>query len=106
MIFDINNCRSDTNSYLLSSSNSEDLPIQDFNIYPNPSNGIFILESNFSNLDLFSFEVYDLIGRRIHNVVKINKEKIFIDLSAFSKGVYTLSFNYGNNRILKKLVYK
>ena len=106
MIFDINNCRSDTNSYLLSSSNSEDLQIQDFNIYPNPSNGIFILESNFSNLDLFSFEVYDLIGRRIHNVVKINKEKIFIDLSAFSKGVYTLSFNYSNNRILKKLVYK
>lgn len=55
----------------------------DFNVYPNPSNGSF----SFSQFIDAPFQVVDLSGRMI---IQGNQLGYHLDLSAFSKGMYWL----------------
>jgi len=63
----------------------------ELNIYPNPSNGIFTIESNLVNVD---FNITDVTGRivfsgKLNNVTKV-------DLSALAKGTYILKIESSN----------
>jgi hypothetical protein len=54
-------------------------------IYPNPSNGIFNIEST---KDLEQIEVFNALGQRIYFNTQMDKSQAKIDLSNFGKGVY------------------
>jgi plastocyanin len=70
---------------------------KDFTIFPNPSNGIFHLNTSFSsNLDVHIC-VINSIGQIIHKLDINTNQKIIIDLSDQSHGIYLLSVKSENS---------
>ena len=67
-------------------------------LYPNPSNGIFSVVSNYHNLD---YEIYDLMGKSIKKG-KLNKNEKTINLREENPGVYLAIFKSRNTTITKK----
>lgn len=63
----------------------------DLKLYPNPSNGIFKLESNLKGSQ--DLRIYDLAGNLRHQETVFLKEtsKIIVDLSAAPKGIYLVN---------------
>lgn len=76
---------------LLSSSTFEDNT--QFKIYPNPSNGIYTIESDTNS----SIEVYDLIGKQILKQVGTVGSST-LNLSDFNSGIYLVKVTNENNQ--------
>ena len=68
-------------------------------IYPNPSNGKFTINSN----NIRQIEIIDAIGRTIHsyNITSIKS----INLNNFSKGIYVVKIETPLNIIIKKIKF-
>ena len=75
-----------------------------FNIYPNPSNGIFTIESSFKEIS--SLKVFDIQGKLIKEIPTIsnNTNNIKIDLSNLDKGIYFVIINSGSNYYSRKVM--
>lgn len=72
------------------------------NIYPNPSQGIFTLESNGSLIS--SMAIYNMLGEKIHNKqFTADNRRITIDLADQPKGIYLLQVKIGENLVSRKL---
>ena len=67
-------------------------------IYPNPSNGVFIIEREFSEKE--AYQITDITGKIIANG-ELNDKQTQIDLSAAQSGVYFLKTSTGVFRLLK-----
>lgn len=66
------------------------------NIFPNPSDGLFTIQSNFNYNKV---EVLDLLGRKIlANNFHINQ----LNLEGFSKGTYILQLTNANNQTIRR----
>jgi Secretion system C-terminal sorting domain/Glycosyl hydrolase catalytic core len=72
-----------------------------FNVFPNPSNGIFKIEIN--NSDNQSIKIFDLYGKLIHNDL-IAKNTTEIDLTSYPTGLYFLQLTDGRKKDTKKLM--
>lgn len=73
-----------------------------FNFYPNPTDGIFTVNSGFENSG--SLEIYDVLGKQVLNTFKINKGANQIDASELSKGIYMIKFKIGDGYHSERLV--
>jgi len=70
-----------------------------FNIYPNPSKGIFTIDSNLK--EKVNIQVYDLTCKRVYqNVLNTNT----INLSSLTSGMYMMKMTVNNKTITKKVV--
>ena len=83
-----------------------DLPLvsgaDNFNIYPNPSSGIFTLNmNNILNAKVF---VYDTHGNSLFTKDCRNETNPQIDLSNQSKGIYFVEMVAGNERRTEKII--
>ena len=83
----------------LSSTGISGIYPSDFDIYPNPSSGIFYLESLYDNM---SITVYDSYGNEILRKFGYQSDKI--DLTQHANGVYYLRITTPKESIIKKLV--
>ncbi|MCQ9638926.1 M12 family metallo-peptidase [Chryseobacterium sp. WG14] len=75
----------------------------EFQIYPNPSNGKFSVlmkKSNFVEVNIF-----DIAGRLVHKQSGITNDTK-IDLTHFAKGNYIMVFNTDTQKITKKIIIK
>lgn len=75
-----------------------------FSIYPNPSNGIFVVEAN-SNVSSLNTEIYDMSGKLVFKRdFKGNKAQI--DLSHYPKGTYILKTidNHSQRQSVKLMI--
>ena len=70
-----------------------------FEVFPNPSNGIFTIQNTFDQKD-FSVEIYDILGKKIMQ----QKDSNEIDLSSSPKGIYLLKIREGNEIYTKKII--
>jgi len=75
----------------------------DFFLFPNPSAkyaNINLLESKDGNM-----QIYDIRGQRIEQIdIKRDKSSYTINLSEYPTGLYLITYNYGSERVVKKLV--
>ncbi len=77
-------------------------------IYPNPVAGLFNIRYQMRNRDRVRINLYDPTGRFVDNIYSgelggagyLNYRP-----KSYSKGVYFISFEIGNKRILKKVIY-
>jgi hypothetical protein len=69
-------------------------------IYPNPSNGLFTIQTDQSDLTI---EVYNLMGERVYHS-GLDKKITAIDLTAQPAGVYFVHMLSGNGNIVKKVI--
>jgi Secretion system C-terminal sorting domain len=64
---------------------------QVYNAVPNPSSGLFTLETNENSI----IEVYDIFGKLVYNI-KADKDKMTVDISNCKNGIYFAKIT-GNN---------
>ncbi len=76
-------------------------------VYPNPSEGIFIIENLADKggdvmLEVFSIEGRRMLKQEISNFHKGSRERI--DLSGYAEGMYLLKMNFGDAMLMKRVV--
>jgi len=78
----------------------------EFNVYPNPNNGVFTIELNNIKADDYKISVTNVLGQEVYTSTKeistLISEKI--DLSDFEKGVYILEISNSNSTISEKII--
>ncbi len=81
----------------------EESKIQSLSVFPNPSNGIFTVETRKGSIK--TVEVFNLLGTKVFSTSNINKLKpCVIDLSIFDKGIYFVRVNNGEKTYTEKIV--
>ena len=80
-----------------------------FNIYPNPSKGVFNIEFTPANQDKIQINLYDLRGRLINQVEydDVSTNGMFkqqLDYSYLNSGMYFLVVKNGDKSATKKLI--
>ena len=70
-------------------------------IYPNPSRKFNLKLRNLSN---FTFDLYDITGKKVMTKVHINKNDFVLDLNQFQKGLYFIKFQSDIGSSTKKLI--
>lgn len=75
----------------------------EFNIYPNPTKGLFTVESDDLN-KAETLNVYDIYGRKVHEQAIVGSQNNY-DLSNLVTGVYLISIDWNDgSKSVKKLV--
>ena len=78
----------------------------EFNVYPNPTNGVFTVELNNIKADDYKISVTNVLGQEIYASTKeistLISEKI--DLSDLRKGVYMLEVSNSESTITEKII--
>ncbi len=73
--------------------------IPDISVYPNPSTGLFIIESEEA-LNINDVEVYDVFGKRIQIMPGWLDSRIQVNFSGHSKGLYLLRIGAFTQRLV------
>ena len=74
--------------------------ISDVTIYPNPSNGKFVIEANATTKQ--TIQIYDINGKVV--LSQVIHDKTNIDISGLNEGVYNISIGSNEGIINKRLV--
>lgn len=73
-------------------------------VYPNPSNGVFYVEVQETDLMQIEFKVVNLIGKTIKKETLEANQRLRIDLQNQPKGVYFVHLQAGNEIYMKRIV--
>ena len=73
-----------------------------FNVYPNPTNGLVVL--NLSTSTTGDYKIYDLTGKLIIDSKFTNQTDLQIDLSNLQNSTYILKVSTANDTFTKKLI--
>ncbi len=71
------------------------------NLYPNPTNGNFMIECN----GMSSIEVFNMVGQLVKQI-DVNTDKTSIDASTWAKGVYSIRIATADSNIVVKQLIK
>lgn len=72
---------------------------QNITVYPNPFNGIFTVQNNFTS-EKETYQITDITGKTI-DIGELDSEQTQIDLSSAQSGLYFLKTSNGVFRLLK-----
>lgn len=75
---------------------------QKLKIYPNPTNGLFNIESMFDSP--LSLEITDLLGQQTFQQHTLSKGIHQLDVSNLSKGTYLIKFKVDNSVYVERLI--
>ncbi len=86
--------------------NIDEFGLTNFNVYPNPNNGSFVIKFNGALKQIINVELFDVRGRKIYknayqNTGNFNKE---IKLNNVQAGMYILNVSDGLRKSTKKLI--
>ena len=109
IVTDNTGCISDTIFYDVNwvSLSTSNLYLNNFEIYPNPSNSIFNINFKSSINQDISLKIYSLIGKRVFSENLISFKGNFskdIDLSSYPKGLYSLEIKTKDGIFINKLI--
>ncbi|NNM16856.1 MAG: T9SS type A sorting domain-containing protein, partial [Bacteroidia bacterium] len=79
----------------------------DLNIYPNPTNGLFVIDINEFDGNEFYYSITDITGKAIYVSEQFQNQSVIhqeLDLRDHSKGMYFITFESDKGRLTKKLV--
>jgi len=84
---------------------TEENSLKDYLIYPNPTNGIITLDLVNTINNLTEIEIMDMLGQTIFKKIT-SLEKLNIDLSNFSEGIYLLKLTHNETISLNKIIFE
>ncbi|MBN8702878.1 MAG: T9SS type A sorting domain-containing protein [Bacteroidetes bacterium] len=107
-VYDYYSAAPATTTFTICASASDPMSIEDtdangFSLYPNPTSGMFTLNS-IENLNNATVTVFDIKGQVVYSVVNSVSNKLEIDLNNHTNGVYYIQINNNDNVITKKIV--
>ncbi len=86
---------------------TEDFSNSEFIIYPNPSNGLFIVSLKNKTTSIASISIFDVLGKTIYNKNNVNTFEENISISDIKSGVYIMELVTNEKvKISKKLIIK
>jgi hypothetical protein len=74
-----------------------------FAVYPNPSNGVFVLHALRPSSTFYAVTVFDIVGNSLRHF-RWTGEKYLLDLGGSAKGVYIVRVSDGKEEVFRKLV--
>ncbi len=75
-------------------------------VYPNPNDGIFLLDAGGKNLEKFVVHLYNSIGMEVMQFeISTPSNSISVDLTSFGKGVYLLRLSNADYLFTRKIIY-
>ena len=74
----------------------------DFNIYPNPTNGLFVISSEDNNACIVS--ITNVLGQEIISLNHDGISRLTIDLDGYESGVYTVKLSYKDKILTKSII--
>jgi hypothetical protein len=77
------------------------------NLYPNPTNGDFLVSYTLVNTDKVSISIYDFMGKKIDSKLVngiLGLNTISISGNEYAKGIYLIEITTGNKKETKKLI--
>ncbi len=80
---------------------------KDFSLYPNPSDGMFMIQSNQNVLvkDI-TIEIFDLFGRIVSTIPYDGYFPVKVDLQNISSGIYLVSLTAENRTHISKIIIR
>jgi len=82
---------------------SEDKTLNGLQVYPNPSNGRFYVDLSQTSEEVKELKILDMQGKIIFET-RDTHEKIFVDISNYSSGIYVIQLKTSfNNHYAKKI---
>ncbi|MBK9400132.1 MAG: T9SS type A sorting domain-containing protein [Bacteroidetes bacterium] len=87
----------------LTEVNEVDSNHDEFIVFPNPSNGTYILKTN--KLYIEHINIFDATGRLVTDIYRRTNEAIFIDLEKHPTGIYVLEI-FTNSKLIKLKLIK
>ncbi len=84
-----------------------DIPIEELNVFPNPSDGIFNIQLELPEEGRTAIQVFDGTGRQVYLNNLGNFKGVFsdrIDIANTAKGIYFLLVRQGDKTISRRLV--
>ncbi len=102
-VTDSNGCKSEMSEMVL--IGIEDKRNNQFSIYPNPSDGNFIMQVP-ANISKINLDVYNIIGRLVakKEIIGNTQNEIKLKLNNLNTGIYILNIYFSNHRFIKKLI--
>ncbi len=70
-------------------------------VYPNPTSDEFFIEST---QNISSIIIFDLLGKELFRIEKIDQQKISISLDGISSGVYLITIETSEGEVVRKVV--
>ncbi|MGG7036432.1 MAG: T9SS type A sorting domain-containing protein, partial [Flavobacterium sp.] len=83
-----------------------DFEFQNFTLYPNPSNGNFIIQFEDPSVNELKINIVDIRGRKIYEN-KFTNQTVFrenIQLKEAEAGVYLVIVSDGNRKMVKRII--
>lgn len=99
--FQISNSSQISEEYTYRSAKTDFVDVEratHFNIYPNPSNGLFDVEINLNEPGIVFITVHDESGRIIYKVQLFNEQKYLHRIKINSKGVYIVTIEASDKK--------
>ena len=78
-----------------------DVSPSQFNVYPNPSNGVFTIELDGNAK--YDVTVNNVLGQTVY-ATSTTSMNITIDLSSFEKGIYTIELKNNTSAYTEKVI--
>ena len=72
-----------------------------FNVYPNPTNGVFVIE--LEKTAKYDVRLYNVLGQTVYTT-STNAMSTTVDLSSFDKGIYTVELKDANTIYTEKII--
>jgi len=88
---------------------NKNIPENAFNIYPNPTdNGFYLEVENIEKGNQTDIFMTNLVGERVKVIANEDladkKDRIFVETSSLSSGIYFVTFQNNDRRVTKKLI--
>ncbi len=81
----------------------ENSTVANFNIYPNPTNGLIHIDLGENDLKNAEIEVIDLLGK-IQKHQKVMNAKFTLNLNSYAQGIYLIKFSNTNGSRVYKVI--
>jgi hypothetical protein len=80
----------------------------DFEVYPNPNEGLFTMEISNASPTTYMMNVRNMVGQTVMSeAINVNGNVTkTMDLTSFDKGVYFVTLENGDERLVRKVVVK
>ena len=90
---------------------SEELTISEVKVFPNPSDGRFQLNFDYSGQEKLKAKVFDITGKLVKDITNdlVKSESSVtanIDLESPGSGIYLIRIEWGKSLLTKKLIIR